>query len=66
MKLFIIILFFLSIIMVVIGYFRSLRERKNKVEYRFIDKTLSELYKEQSTNVYKTFRNLFTNNSLLT
>lgn len=66
MKLFVIILFFLSLIATIIGYYRSLGSTKPKVEYRYINKNINEVYKsDEVNNIYQKFKNMFVQPSIL-
>ena len=59
MRLLIVSLFFIGIIMTIIGYYRANSQCPvQKTKYKFIPRTLEE---EQAvnTNVYKTFKNMF-------
>jgi regulatory protein YycI of two-component signal transduction system YycFG len=65
MKLFLIILFFLSIIITIIGYYQSIGNKPNKIEYRFIDRNINEIQKQDNLSIYNTFQNMFKETPIL-
>ena len=65
MKIILLILFFIGIIVTILGYYESKNNEQKKVEYKFIDKSIEEWYKDNSKGAYDIFKPMFTNNSIL-
>jgi hypothetical protein len=66
MDILIIVLFFLGIIMAVIGYYQSFQQcPKQKIEYRFMDKTIEEAQKGDKIDVWNEFKDMFTSPPIL-
>ena len=58
---FTIVLFFLGIILTIIGYYENQKSNiSSKVEYKFIDKTLEEAQKDTQIPPHKLFKDMFT------
>jgi len=66
MKIYPITLFFLGIIIAIIGYYRQQDKPKQKIIYKFVDQTLDEAQKGREENVQKTFIKMFIDPPLLT
>lgn len=67
MKIFLITLFFIGIIVTVIGFYQSKSTcPKNKVVYKFIDQSLEESQKGDQLSVLHLYKPMFQNNSVLT
>lgn len=66
MEKFTIILFFVGIIMTLIGYYEN---KKNniipKVEYKFIDKSLEEAQKDKDIGPFQMFKTMFVDPPIL-
>lgn len=58
MKLTLIVLFFVGIIISILGYYRNKDFDDRKVEYRFISKGIEELYATQKST-YQIFKPMF-------
>lgn len=66
MKVLLIILFFLGIILTIIGYYQGQSFcPKDKVVYKFIDESLEERQKGDQQDVYGMFEYLFQDRSIL-
>ena len=66
MEKFTIILFFIGIIMTLIGYYENNKNNNiPKVEYKFIDKSLEEAQKDKDVGPYQIFKNMFVDPPLL-
>ena len=66
MKVLLIIVFFLGIIITLLGYFKSQTYcPKEKIVYRFVDQTLEERQKGDKQDVYGMFEYMFQNRSIL-
>jgi hypothetical protein len=66
MKEYLIVLFFLGIITTIIGYYESNPNcEKQKVEYKFLDKSIEEAQKAGDTSVYNRFIGMFVDPPLL-
>jgi len=66
MEKFTIILFFVGIIITLIGYYEN--NKKNiqpKIEYKFIDKSLEEAQKDKQLGPYNIFKSMFVDPPLL-
>lgn len=58
MRLSIIILFFIGIIISILGYYKNIQDKPPKVEYRHISKSIEELYSTQK-GAYDTYFRMF-------
>ena len=66
MKTYLIVLFFLGIIMTIIGHYQSNTNcPKEKIIYKFMDKTIEEAQKGGVPSTYNMFATLFTDPPLL-
>ena len=66
MEKFTIILFFVGIIMTLIGYYENKKNNIiSKVEYKFIDKSLEEAQKDKDIGPYQIFKNMFVDPPLI-
>lgn len=66
MEKFAIILFFIGIIMTLIGYYENNKNNiKPKIEYKFLDKSLEEAQKDKQIGPYEIFEQMFTQPPLL-
>lgn len=66
MKIYILTLFFLGIIISIIGYYESYTScPKQKIIYKFIDKSIEEAQKDQQGSVYNKFINMFVDSPIL-
>jgi hypothetical protein len=60
------ILFFVGIIMTIIGFYENQKNNiKPKIEYKFIDKTLEEAQKDKDLGPYAIFKSMFVDPPLL-
>ena len=66
MKQYLIVLFFLGIIMAILGHYQANSNcPKEKIEYRFIDKSIEEAQKGGQESTYNMFNTMFTDPPLL-
>lgn len=62
----VIILFFVGIILTIIGYYENKKNNiKSKIEYKFIDKSLEEAQKDLDKGPYEIFKSMFVDPPLL-
>jgi len=66
MKIYPITLFFLGVIMAIIGYYKQQDKPKQKIIYKFVDQTIDEAQKGREDEVHKTFIKMFIDPPLLT
>lgn len=59
------VLFFLGIIMMIIGYYRSRESPAPKIIYKYVDKTIEEAQKGGQESIYNMFINMFEDPPLL-
>lgn len=59
------VLFFLGIIMIIIGYYRGLESPAPKIVYKYVDKTIEEAQKGGQESVYSMFIQMFEDPPLL-
>ena len=66
MKQYLIVLFFLGIIMAILGHYQSNTNcPKEKIQYKFIDKSIEEAQKSGMPSVYNQFIPMFTDAPIL-
>ena len=65
MRIYVLVIFFLGIIMTIIGHYQSNQTPKGKIVYRFIDKTIEEAQKSDQESVYNLFAPLFVDPPIL-
>jgi hypothetical protein len=66
MENYVLVLFFLGIIITIIGHYRSNPNcPKTKIEYRFVDKTIEEAQKSGQQSVFNDFITMFTDPPIL-
>lgn len=65
MKVFLLTLFFIGIIMTIIGFYMSQKNNVKKVEYRFVGQNLGESQKLNKETIYDTYKPMFNDSSIL-
>ena len=65
MKDHLLVLFFLGLIMIIIGYYRTKQVPPPKIIYKYVDKTIEEAQKGGQESVYNMFINMFEDPPLL-
>ena len=66
MKTYLIVLFFLGIIITIIGHYQANSNcAKEKIVYKFMDKTIEEAQKSGQESVYNKFSDMFVDPPLL-
>lgn len=66
MEILIIVLFFLGIIMAIVGYYQSGQQcAPQKIEYRFMDKTIEEAQKAGQDDIFNLYKPMFQNPPIL-
>ena len=65
MKTYILVVFFLGIIMTIIGYYQTKQMPQGKVVYKFIDQTIEESQKAGQDSVFNNFITMFSDPPIL-
>ena len=67
MKTYILVLFFLGIILTIVGYYESIKFNlnKSKIIYKFVDSTIEEAQKKGQDSVYNKFITMFSDPPIL-
>jgi len=65
MKTYVLVLFFLGIIMTIIGFNQSKQAPQGKIVYKFVDKSIEEAHKGGQESVFNMFAPMFTDPPLL-
>lgn len=66
MEKFTIILFFVGIIMAIIGYYENKTiNTTSKIEYKFLDKSIEEAQKDKDVGPFEIFKSMFVDPPLL-
>ena len=66
MRTYILVLFFIGIILTIIGYYESKELPAPKVVYKFVDQTIEEAQKGGGPSVYNNFITMFSDPPILT
>lgn len=66
MKTLLLILFFLGVIMTILGFYMNKEKQKTKIEYRFIDQTLEESQKGDQVSLINLYKPMFEDASIIT
>ena len=65
MRTYVIVIFFLGIIMTIIGHYQSKQAPAGKIVYKFVDQTIEEAQKGGQESVFNQFAPMFTDPPLL-
>lgn len=65
MKTYILVLFFLGIIMTIIGHYQAKQIPEGKIVYKFVDQTIEEAQKGEQESVFNKYISMFTDPPLL-